>query len=64
MQLQYREIVEDAESTQNANAWWDFRELVNTRAARYRLFMVVAMSFIGQWSGNNVVNYFLVSTAQ
>lgn len=61
VQLQYREIVEDAESTQNANAWWDFRELVNTRAARYRLFMVVAMSFIGQWSGNNVVNYFLPS---
>ncbi len=60
VQLQYREIVEDMEKSAGDNHWWDFRELANTRAARYRLFMVVAMAFFGQWSGNNVVSYFMV----
>ncbi|KAM0326602.1 hypothetical protein ACHAQA_006471 [Verticillium albo-atrum] len=59
VQLQYHEIVEDNKLTKDENPWWDFRELFNTRAARYRLFMVIAMSFIGQWSGNNVVSYFM-----
>ncbi|USP75330.1 hypothetical protein yc1106_02604 [Curvularia clavata] len=59
VQLQLREITEDFALTRNENAWWDFRELVNTRAARYRLAMVIAMAFFGQWSGNNVVSYFM-----
>lgn len=59
VQLQYREIVEEAQATKNENPWWDYRELVNTRAARYRLAMVIGMSFFGQWSGNNVVSYFM-----
>lgn len=58
-QLQYREIVEENRLTRDENPWWDFRELVSTRAARYRLAMVVGMAFFGQWSGNNVVNYFM-----
>ncbi|KAF3769340.1 hypothetical protein M406DRAFT_52456 [Cryphonectria parasitica EP155] len=58
-QLQYREIVEENRLTRDENPWWDFRELVHTRAARYRLAMVIGMSFIGQWSGNNVVSYFM-----
>lgn len=58
-QLQYREIVEENRLTRDENPWWDFRELVHTRAARYRLLMVICMSFIGQWSGNNVVSYFM-----
>ncbi|KAI1812425.1 lactose permease [Poronia punctata] len=49
VQLQYREIVEEYQACRDENAWWDFRELVNTRAARYRFAMVIAMSFIGQW---------------
>ena len=53
VRLQVQEIVEDMSHCKNENPWWDFRELVNTRAARYRLFMVIAMSFFGQWSGNN-----------
>ncbi|KAH9907217.1 lactose permease [Xylariomycetidae sp. FL2044] len=57
--LQYREIVEEFQQKQDKNPWWDFRELANTRAARYRLAMVVLMSFFGQWSGNNVVSYFM-----
>ncbi len=59
-QLQYREIMEVNALNRNENPWWDFRELVNTRAARYRLAMVIGMSFFGQWSGNNVVSYFMV----
>ncbi|KAI1491486.1 lactose permease [Biscogniauxia mediterranea] len=59
VQLQYREIVEEFQQNHDSNPWWDFRELGNTRAARYRLAMVIAMAFIGQWSGNNVVSYFM-----
>ncbi|ORX95935.1 general substrate transporter [Clohesyomyces aquaticus] len=59
VQLQLREICEDFAVTRNDNPWWDFRELGNTRAARYRLAMVIAMAFFGQWSGNNVVSYFM-----
>ena len=60
--LQYDEIIEQMQEYRNENPWWDFRELVNTRAARYRLLLVVLTSFFGQWSGNNVVSYFLVSS--
>ena len=38
----------------------DYRELLNTPAARYRTYMVIMMAFFGQWSGNNVVSYFMV----
>ena len=51
VQLQYKEILEDNAKTKDENAWWDFRELVHTRAARYRLYMVIGMAFFGQWSG-------------
>ncbi|KAK8084251.1 lactose permease [Apiospora hydei] len=59
VQLQYHEIVEERAAARNDNPWWDFRELYNTKAARYRLWMVIGMSFFGQWSGNNVVSYFM-----
>jgi hypothetical protein len=51
VQLQLREITEDFAVTRNDNPWWDFRELYNTKAARYRIMMVIAMAFFGQWSG-------------
>ncbi|KAF2474954.1 general substrate transporter [Lindgomyces ingoldianus] len=57
VQLQVREICDDFAVTHNENPWWDFRELGNTKAARYRLAMVIAMAVYGQWSGNNVVSY-------
>ncbi|KAF1993784.1 general substrate transporter [Amniculicola lignicola CBS 123094] len=59
VQLQLHEISADFAATQDANPWWEFRELFNTKAARYRLAMVIAMAFFGQWSGNNVVSYFM-----
>lgn len=61
VQLQVQQISEDFSTTHNDNPWWDFRELVNTKAARYRLYMVISMAFFGQWSGNNVVSYFMPS---
>lgn len=64
VQLQYHEIIEQLHLTRDENPWWDFRELVNTRAARYRLYMVIGMSFFGQWSGNNVVSYFMPEMIQ
>lgn len=54
--LQVTEIVEQMNLYRDENPWWDFRELFNTRAARYRLAMVITMAFFGQWSGNNVVS--------
>ncbi|GAB7359111.1 hypothetical protein MBLNU230_g5180t1 [Neophaeotheca triangularis] len=59
VRLQIHEICEDMAVTRNNNPWWDFKELVYTPAARYRLYMVIAMAFFGQWSGNNVVSYFM-----
>jgi MFS family permease len=56
VQLQLQEITEDFAATRTENPWWDLSELVNTRAARYRLSMVILMAFFGQWSGNNVVS--------
>ncbi|KAF4627792.1 hypothetical protein G7Y89_g10361 [Cudoniella acicularis] len=59
VKLEYHEVIEQLHQTRNENQWWDFRELANTRGARYRLYMVIGMSFFGQWSGNNVVSYFM-----
>lgn len=59
VQLQYREVLEDYANS-DRKPFWDFRDLVNTASSRYRLYMVIGMAFIGQWSGNNVVSYFMV----
>ncbi|KAK0390178.1 hypothetical protein NLU13_3750 [Sarocladium strictum] len=59
VQLQYREIIEQRNLYRDENPWWDFSELYNTPAARYRSYMVIMMAFFGQWSGNNVVSYFM-----
>ncbi|PVI00361.1 general substrate transporter [Periconia macrospinosa] len=59
VKLQVEEIQNDFAVTRNDNPWWDFRELGNTRAARYRIALVICMAFFGQWSGNNVVSYFM-----
>ncbi|KAK5626077.1 hypothetical protein RRF57_001792 [Xylaria bambusicola] len=57
-QLQYQEVLEDYHASKNENPWWDFRELVNTRAARYRLAMLTRTNSNCK-GGNNVVSYFL-----
>lgn len=59
VQLQLYEITADFAASHHDNQWWDFSELFNTRSAWYRLYMVIAMAFFGQWSGNGVVSYFM-----
>lgn len=49
VQLEYQEVLEQMQLSRSENPWWDLSELVNTRAARYRLGMVIGMAFFGQW---------------
>ena len=51
VKLQVAEIIEQQSRYRDENPWWDFRELFNTRAARYRIMLVILMAFFGQWSG-------------
>lgn len=60
VQLQYKQIIEERNAADPGH-WWDYRELVSSRSARYRTMLVVCTAFFGQWSGNNVISYFLVS---
>ncbi|KAH7405840.1 general substrate transporter [Phaeosphaeria sp. MPI-PUGE-AT-0046c] len=56
--LEYKEMVEDISVTGSDKRWWDYRELFNSREARYRTMLVLAMAFFGQWSGNGPVSYY------
>ncbi|KAH7078303.1 hypothetical protein FB567DRAFT_132151 [Paraphoma chrysanthemicola] len=56
--LEYKEMVEDISVTGSDKRWWDYRELYNSREARYRTMLVLAMAFFGQWSGNGLVSYY------
>jgi hypothetical protein len=47
-QLEYNEVLEIHNTCRDPNPWWDYRPLVSSRGARYRLGMVIAMAFIGQ----------------
>lgn len=51
VKLQVSEVIEQRAQYRDDNPWWDFRELCNTRAARYRIMLVILMAFFGQWSG-------------
>lgn len=46
---------------QKGRAWWDWRQLVHTHSARWRLLMVLLMSYGSQLSGNSVLTYYLPS---
>jgi hypothetical protein len=59
VQLTYREMQELISKEGSDKRWWDYSDLVKTRAARWRITMVWSMSFFGQWSGNAAVSYFL-----
>lgn len=43
VQLEYREMMEDISITGSDKRWWDYSELVNSKEARYRSMLVVAM---------------------
>ncbi|KAF2014322.1 lactose permease [Aaosphaeria arxii CBS 175.79] len=59
VQLEYREIMDEKLQNPKVSSWWDYRDLVATRSSRYRLMLVCLTAFFGQWSGNNVVSYFM-----
>ncbi|KAF2856754.1 MFS lactose permease-like protein [Plenodomus tracheiphilus IPT5] len=58
VKLEYKEMVEDISTTGSDKRWWDYSELFNTREARYRTMLILAMAFFGQWSGNGPVSYY------
>ncbi|KAF3923017.1 hypothetical protein ABW20_dc0103858 [Dactylellina cionopaga] len=59
VQLQIREFQESINSEGSDKKWWDYREVYNSKGNRWRLLMVFLMAFIGQWSGNAVISYFM-----
>ncbi|KAL0632722.1 hypothetical protein Q9L58_008390 [Maublancomyces gigas] len=59
VQLSFREMQEEISTTGSDKRWWDYSELVSTKAAKWRLVMVLSMAFFGQWSGNAAISYFL-----
>jgi len=59
VKLSYTEMQEQISMTGSDKRWWDWFDLIKTRSSRWRLTMVIAMAFFGQWSGNAAVSYFL-----
>ncbi|KAF5358983.1 hypothetical protein D9758_004837 [Tetrapyrgos nigripes] len=58
VKLEMKEFEESIKLDASDKRWWDYSELVNTKNARYRTFMMLLMGFFGQWSGNGL-GYFL-----
>ena len=59
VKLSFQEMQEQISLDGSDKRWWDYSDLYKTKAARYRLTMVVAMSFFGQMSGNAAISYFM-----
>ncbi|EPS35921.1 hypothetical protein H072_10569 [Dactylellina haptotyla CBS 200.50] len=59
VQLQIREFQESINREGSDKKWWDYREVFNSKGNLWRLGMVFLMGFIGQWSGNAVITYFM-----
>jgi hypothetical protein len=59
--IEMQEIQESLSEVQGRSKWscFDLRSLYKSPARRYRLMLVIAMSWFGQFSGNNVSSYYL-----
>ena len=57
--LEMREMLQAIELDSSDKRFWDYRELVSSRSARYRLFCVWVMSFLASFMGNSIASYFL-----
>ncbi|KAL4784911.1 MFS general substrate transporter [Aspergillus varians] len=57
--LQIRDYEEAIDLTGSDKRPWDFRELVNTRAARWRLLCVAIAAFMSQWAQAGVTTYYI-----
>ncbi|KAH6887651.1 general substrate transporter [Thelonectria olida] len=53
--------IQHSAKAQNRSVWayFNLRSLVSSKARLYRVMLVIAMSWFGQFSGNNVVSYYL-----
>lgn len=43
VQLEYHEMLDDISSSGSDKRWWDYRDLLNSKEARYRTMLVVFM---------------------
>ncbi|KAI9935134.1 hypothetical protein MW887_000755 [Aspergillus wentii] len=59
VQLQIREYEEAINLEGSDKRAWDFRELVNTKPARWRLLCVAIASFMSQWAQAGVTTYYI-----
>jgi hypothetical protein len=50
VQLEYREMLQEISKSGSDKRWWDYRELYNTREARYRSMLVI---FVGKSTFNS-----------
>jgi MFS family permease len=59
--IEMQEIEESLVEVRSRSAftYFDVQSLFKSRARLYRLMLVVAMGWFGQFSGNNVVSYYL-----
>lgn len=57
--LQIREYEEAINLEGSDKKAWDFRALVNTKAARWRLMCVAIASFMSQWAQAGVTTYYI-----
>ncbi|OQD80395.1 hypothetical protein PENANT_c036G04667 [Penicillium antarcticum] len=57
--LQIREYEEAINIQGSDKRSWDFRELINTKPARWRLACVVIASFMSQWAQGGVTTYYI-----
>ncbi|KAL4867161.1 general substrate transporter [Aspergillus spectabilis] len=59
--IEMQEIEESLVEIRGRSIWacFDLRSLFKSRARLYRVMLVIAMGWFGQFSGNNVVSYYL-----
>lgn len=59
VQIEYAEYLGAISTTGTDQKWWDFREIFAGKAALYRIFCVVNLGVLYQWSGNSLGIYYL-----
>ncbi|KAJ6259708.1 Lactose permease [Drechslerella dactyloides] len=60
--LEMSEMVEDLRASgglMTVASYFDISGLFRTKGRRYRIFILVCMSWFGQFSGNNIMSYYL-----
>ncbi|MBE3045274.1 MFS transporter, partial [Candidatus Bathyarchaeota archaeon] len=51
----------NAEAELTRGRWWDYSVLFKTRAARYRMYIIMLVSIFSQFTGGGVISYYLPS---